>query len=1116
MLPPNHRYTLQDIEANFSEQALRAAPALIDSITKAETSDDDMWCELRGKGGSRIEVDIFLDEFEFHGETKIAIESECNCSTGQNCAHAAAALLFMLEQRAALSTVLRKPSVNPTLLHWVETLRKASQTAARKPKAKPKASQAIYYLLGYSSYYDNYSLKTVKGRIEPDAPDRRNTTDWANAERALLSPPQFTDDSDLDVFRLMLKICGKNYLGDSSQLSDKFGAPLLAAALATGRCYYCVDTKHPHTGELKWLRAGPGRHGEITWQANTRQQTIPHLVTQPPSSILLFIDPPWYVDPDTGEAGPVETKTPAPLLEALFRLPPLESVDLPLVVSALAELAPGIPPPDTDVLERLREIDAPLQPIITLHTLRCWAVYKHRKYAGTFNNGYYDYAEIDFGYGEMLMSASDPQDFGTVGGGETVRIRRKPEQEKACLGFLASLGFAPIQYGSVSVSGGFAPAAYGLESESAWLDFSSEIAPKLRAAGWQVLVASEFRHHVLTVESWDAELSETEAGWFGLDMGIVVDGERLPLAPLLHSLFRSDGRWLDGARIAHIADDEQIELDGPNGGRIRIAAERIKPLARTLIDLFDGPSGETLLRLPRADAARITALGDLPDWTLHGTHAASELARRLEGAGSTHTAEPPHGLALTLRPYQLEGLGWLQYLRENELGGVLADDMGLGKTAQTLAHLLVEKEAGRLDKPSLIIMPTSLIFNWKREAERFAPGLKVLSLHGPSRAERFAAIPEHDVCLTTYPLLWRDQEALGAHAYHLLILDEAQTIKNAASQASQAVRQFQAAHRLCLTGTPLENHLGELWALFDFLMPGFLGNSKHFTSTWRTPIEKQGNTLRRALLARRIKPFMLRRKKDEVAKELPEKTIIVRSVELEGSQRDLYETVRSAMDARVREEIAAKGFARSQIVILDALLKLRQVCCDPRLVKIDAAKKVKERAKLNLLMDMLPEMVEEGRRVLLFSQFTSMLDLIAAELIQRKLDFVTLTGSTTDRETPIRRFQAGDVPIFLISLKAGGTGLNLTAADTVIHYDPWWNPAVENQATDRAHRLGQSKNVFVYKLVVAGSIEEKILALQDKKAELAAGILSVDHEGSVKFGDADLAALLEPISDNSA
>ncbi len=1113
MLQPTQRYTLQDVNDNFEERELRAAPGLIESIAKVEAGEDHMRCELRSTGSTHIVLDIFFDELEIKGKTCLSIDSECSCSVGVSCRHAAAALLFMLEQRASSSTTPRTPSVNPGLLLWVESLRKASQSAAKRPKAKAKATQAIYYLVGHSTYYREFILRTVKGRIDPVSPEKRSTAEWSNAERALLTSPQFTDDSDLDVFRLMLKICGKGYLGDSAQLSGKFGAPLLAAALASGRCYYCPEMDKPHNATLKPLRAGPARCSDITWQTNTRQQIVPHLVTRPPSSILLFLEPPWYIDPAAGEAGPVETSTAPALLDALFRLPPLETIDLPLIVNALAELAPDIPPPDAEAANRLREIDAPLAPIITLHSLRCWAVYKHRKYTGTFNNGYYDYAEIDFSYGEALMSAHDPQDYVTVSGGETVRIMRQPEQEKAQLDFLASLGFEAVAPGCVSVSAGFAPAAYGLESEADWARFSGDIAPKLRAAGWQVIVASDFRHHVLSVESWDAELTESEAGWFGLDMGIVVDGQRLPLAPLLHSLFRSDGRWLDGARIASIADDEQIELIGPHGGRIRIAAERIKPLARTLIDLFDGPAGSATLRLPRADAARLATLGELPGWTLHGSHAASELARRLQGAGSTHTASPPHGLALTLRPYQLDGLGWLQYLSENQLGGILADDMGLGKTAQTLAHLLTEKAAGRLDKPSLIIMPTSLVFNWKREAERFAPGLTVLSLHGPNRAERFAAIPEHDICLTTYPLLWRDQETLAAHAYHLLILDEAQTIKNAASQASQAVRQFRAAHRLCLTGTPLENHLGELWALFDFLMPGFLGDSKHFTSTWRTPIEKQGNTLRRALLARRIKPFMLRRKKDDVAKELPEKTIIVRTVELEGGQRDLYETVRSAMDARVREEIAAKGFARSQIVILDALLKLRQVCCDPRLVKIDAAKKVEEHAKLDLLMDMLPEMVEEGRRVLLFSQFTSMLDLIADELTQRKLDFVTLTGSTTDRETPIRRFQAGDVPIFLISLKAGGTGLNLTAADTVIHYDPWWNPAVENQATDRAHRLGQSKKVFVYKLVVAGSIEEKILALQEKKAELAAGILSADHEGSVKFSDADLAALLEPISD---
>ena len=487
------------------------------------------------------------------------------------------------------------------------------------------------------------------------------------------------------------------------------------------------------------------------------------------------------------------------------------------------------------------------------------------------------------------------------------------------------------------------------------------------------------------------------------------------------------------------------------------------------------------------------------------------LADKLAAAQGVTRIESPAALGLELRPYQEEGLAWLQFLREQQLSGILADDMGLGKTAQALAHLLLEKEAGRLDRPALIVLPTSLIFNWKNEAARFAPSLSILSLHGAERKARFAEIPEHDVVLTTYPLLWRDAQELTRYSYHLLILDEAQTVKNARSQGAEVVRRIDARHRLCLTGTPLENHLGELWSQFDFLLPGFLGSSNAFARYWRTPIEKQGDWQRRDLLARRIRPFILRRKKEEVARELPPKTIIVRKVELAGGQRDLYETIRVAMDSLVREEVASKGFGRSQIVILDALLKLRQVCCDPRLVKAAAAQRAKERAKLDLLMTMLPEQVDEGRRILLFSQFTSMLALIEAELKHAGLDYVILTGDTEDRETPVRRFQAGEVPIFLVSLKAGGVGLNLTAADTVIHYDPWWNPAVENQATDRAHRLGQDKPVFVYKLIIAGSIEEKILALQERKAELAAGILSADSNVDLKFGEDDLAALFAPL-----
>jgi SNF2 family DNA or RNA helicase len=310
----------------------------------------------------------------------------------------------------------------------------------------------------------------------------------------------------------------------------------------------------------------------------------------------------------------------------------------------------------------------------------------------------------------------------------------------------------------------------------------------------------------------------------------------------------------------------------------------------------------------------------------------------------------------------------------------------------------------------------------------------------------------------------------------------------------------------------LENHLGELWSLFDFLLPGLLGNEQQFRRSLRNPIEKQGDAAAAERLALRLRPFMLRRSKQQVVQELPPKTEILRSVELVGAQRDLYETIRLAMHRQVRQAVAEKGWARSHIMVLDALLKLRQVCCDPRLVNLEDARQVKHSAKLELLMQLLPEMVEEGRRILLFSQFTSMLQLIEQAVHQAGIEFVKLTGRTRDRATPVDRFQNGEVALFLISLKAGGTGLNLTAADTVIHYDPWWNPAVERQASDRAHRIGQQHPVFVYKLISEGTVEEKIQQLQVHKQALADSLFEQAGSSGAGWSETELEQLFEPLT----
>ncbi len=668
-------------------------------------------------------------------------------------------------------------------------------------------------------------------------------------------------------------------------------------------------------------------------------------------------------------------------------------------------------------------------------------------------------------------------------------------------------------------------AAVGLEAlwtlaqEEFFGTFWTGQVPALQAQGWAIAVQPGFAHRPVQAEGWQVRIERLglparQGSWL-LSLGVDIDGEMLDLAPMIAQLLRHDGRWTRAEDIAGIDDAAIILLHAPGGRQIEAPAALLKAILGAMVDLLTDPKRpDGPIPLSDWDASRLMSLDERSGWTFHGDGDLRRMAKKLQAAGTPQPVAPPSGLGLSLRPYQLGGLAWLQYLRAQNLAGILADDMGLGKTAQTLAHLLLEKQQGRLDRPALAVLPTSLIFNWLAEARRITPDLRVLVLQGPNRAADFGRLGEHDLVLSTYPLLWRDIAVLARQPWHLLILDEAQTVKNAASRAAKSVRRLTARHRLCLTGTPLENHLGELWAQFDFLMPGFLGDARSFQRLWRKPIEVNGESLRAQLLGARVRPFILRRRKDQVAAELPALTTVVRRVQLHGAQRDLYESVRVAADTQVRRVLARKGFGGALISVLDALLKLRQVCCDPRLVKGTALAAGTERAKLELLLEMLPELVEEGRRVLVFSQFAEMLDLIEAELPGLKLPFLTLTGATpvAQRAAVVARFQAQEVPLMLISLKAGGVGLNLTAADTVIHVDPWWNPAVEAQASARAHRIGQDKPVFVYKLVVAGSIEERMLELQARKQALAEGVLGADSAESVKFSAQDLELLLAPLA----
>jgi superfamily II DNA or RNA helicase len=665
-------------------------------------------------------------------------------------------------------------------------------------------------------------------------------------------------------------------------------------------------------------------------------------------------------------------------------------------------------------------------------------------------------------------------------------------------------------------------------AQTAWTDekliqtammINDEIFPQLLNEGWQIETDPSFPFQpIKNIGEWYANIdNEATSGidWFDLEMGIEIDGKRINILPHIVKLLRNPNvrSTMDNEQLS---DTEMIYTQLDDGRYLPIPAKKVQFIARTLIELYDfnALTHDGRLRLSTWQSAQLAELEHAmaaSQLRWFGSNQLRDLGNKLRDFKMIQKVVLPPTFKDTLRPYQEDGVSWLQFLRDHNLNGILADDMGLGKTIQALAHIMVEKESGRMQGPVLVVAPTSLMTNWKSEAARFAPTLKVLILQGNERKDNFDRIGDHDLILTTYPLLSRDKDVLINHHYHLLILDEAQVIKNPNTMAHRIVQQLRAKHRLCLTGTPMENHLGELWSLFHFLMPGFLGDHKKFTQTFRKPIEKRQDTDRQYALTRRVRPFMLRRTKEEVVSELPAKTEIVQHIELLPTQRDLYESVRLAMHSKIQMEIEERGLKRSQIVILDALLKMRQVCCDPRLLKIDSAKNVKESAKLQFLIDTLPEMIEENRKILLFSQFTSMLALIEIELKKLNIPYVILTGQTKDRQTPINEFQSGKVPLFLISLKAGGTGLNLTAADTVIHYDPWWNPAVENQATDRAYRIGQDKPVFVYKLVTVGTVEEKILDMQHYKAALFAGVFDGTTTGTGSITPEDLEALFEPL-----
>jgi len=963
--------------------------------------------------------------------------------------------------------------------------------------------------------------------------------------------PKFVRPIDLRIFRL-LSLSERDFYGYAPVIADnEEGQTLLRVVLESGRAFWNEPDGLP-------LQLGAPCNGRLVWRDFGETQQLMVKVDDPADGGAgeqwfspLPLIPAWYLDTATGQCGFLETDCSPEQVKWLASAPPVPASQADQVLAALSQARMDLPRPKPVSLQWITDIKP--RPVLTLSAVKARQQY-YRSYSfhkPVFLPG--DVApmlRLSFDYDGHRIDAGAPDAvIRQVVNGQIRLIERHQNGEAELLDNFYSQAteyyFYPVDHfeDEADMAGHQAHdlVLWPFDSTNPLspmggghiaLDFMTDVVPWLEAQNWTVIIDASWPCQIYEgTPLISGGIKQQEDSWFSVGLNVEVEGQEFDLLPVLANLVESipEDVLQDEEALQKTLAGERFVARLKDGRYARLPLEPLLPALRFIRDLNQ--------RMHAAQAGAFTELAQ----ALAGSGIAFEGGQQLQALGErlrdlakckidpngeyneTELPTVPDSFVGDLRPYQKTGMGWLLALAETGFGGILADDMGLGKTVQTLAFLALKKQNRQVTDgavidpkktaqlPCLLVVPTSLVSNWTREARRFVPNLSVLALHGPDRKQSFDQISQHDLIITTYPLLHRDSDVLFAQDFDTVILDEAQHVKNPTSQVSKLIRLIPTKHRLALTGTPMENNLEELWCLFDWLIPGLLGNRKSFGERFRKPIEKEKNLTRQVTLSRRIAPFILRRTKDQVVTDLPPRTEIIETVQLTGPQRALYETVRSTMHERVRQVLAKKGLASSKITVLDALLKLRQVCCDPQLVKLPSAASITVSAKRMRLLEMLESLIAEGRRVLIFSQFVEMLRLIEIDIKSRGWDYLMLTGQTQKRGELVEAFQTGKAALFLISLKAGGVGLNLTAADTVILYDPWWNPAIERQAMDRVHRIGQDKPVFVHRLIAEGTVETRIAEMQARKQALIDSVFDPQTTNTMDMNEDDILSLFAPV-----
>ena len=1102
---------------------------------KVYTGSGTVIGSVSGSGGKLYHQDI---ELSFMPEGGLdSVSGSCSCPVGLNCKHVAAVLFHVAKRLDSESRVPGESgAVRPAgetdplsgvLRYWLEDLSKAMESRDDDQVAGTSyPDEEMYYAFCVGQ---DGQPEIIPGRLYSSGNRSVSTREYRNVN-SIGYHWGFLTAEDVSIIAKLSRFSSGTWPHIFNWPKGEEFLEFLREIVNTGR----GRAENAQGPTLAW---GPPRRFEFEWVMNDQGDQYVKARADDGAELTVLPFPTLvYLDASTGLMGVVETELPHSLAGTMVRAPAVPAVEAGAFAGELARIG-GERVPRPRAVEVTRRTDLVPRPVLTLKGVTGKIPVHLRAYfreAGGDKPSrlIYPCGRIEVAYegASETVGCRQGDDLQVMTERGVTVIDRNFEREWRFVGRLAQIAGnydggppesfdfkirnIPEEVRQADVI--FPPIIEGAgQIDESLVNFVMEAVPQMREQGWRVEIENTwpFRPHEGPV-GLGAFIETVDKDRFSLSLKLEAGGDEIDMVPIILSVIGSlpvsdSGELEDGFDVEEFLSEYRIYPKLKDGSVVRIETETLAPLVKASLETFG------LTEFHKAEAGRAAAFAEALEGSgavWKGGKEILELGDRLRALAAVREMEPPASMRGTLRPYQKLGYGWLLSLCESGFGGVLADDMGLGKTVQALALLAHRHLETGSDRPSLLIVPTSLVGNWMREAARFVPGLKLLALRGADRNERFGGIADHHLVLTTYPLINRDHKVLFSHDYDLAILDEAQAVKNPATATAKRIRAINARQRVALTGTPMENNLGELWALYDWLIPGLLGDRKTFNRHYRTPIEKHGDRAKQLSLSMRIKPFLLRRTKEEVAKDLPPKTEVDEIIPLTSTQRTLYETIRITMDERVREAIRAKGIARSRITILNALLKLRQVCCDPALVKLESAKEFRESAKRKRLFELLEELVAEGRQVLVFSQFVEMLRLIELDVRGRGWDYAMLHGQTKRRDDEVAKFQQGEARLFLISLRAGGVGLNLTAADTVIIYDPWWNPAVERQAMDRAHRIGQEKPVFVYRLIAEGSVEVAILDMQARKQALADALFEGGGEGAMALTQEDLDALLMPIA----